>query len=132
MVEVSGKEQPLSEEAEATLLRTAQEALANVRKHAEADRVALTLSYMRERVMLDVRDDGAGFDAEAADSRPGETNGRSGGFGLAGMRERAEQTGGTLTVESAPGEGTTIALELPATGRVAGSEKIAAEARETR
>lgn len=109
-IEVVSEPLPLSPEMEATLLRTAQEALSNVRKHAGASRVALTLSYMGEKVMLDVRDDGSGFDPEAT-GRPGNED--KGGFGLGGMRERVEQAGGTLAVESAPGEGTTIALELP-------------------
>ena len=90
------------------LLRVAQEALANVRKHARAHRVRLTLSYLDDTTLLDVRDDGVGFDPEAP-----ARNGSGGGFGLAGMRERLGAHGGTLTVEAAPGQGTTVAAALP-------------------
>ncbi|MCA1717254.1 MAG: GAF domain-containing sensor histidine kinase [Actinobacteria bacterium] len=111
-VSTTGTPCPLPSEVEAMLFRVAQEALNNVRKHArEASRVALTLSYMGETATLDVRDDGAGFDP-ARES--GKTRDReSGGFGLKGMRERVEGVGGVLSVESAPGEGSTLTVELP-------------------
>ena len=89
----------------------AQEALTNVRKHARANRAALTLSYMNDRVALDARDDGAGFDLGKTDNASGST--RAGGFGLETMRERIERLGGTLSIESALGEGTTLVAELP-------------------
>ena len=109
---VNGEPHRLEPEAEATLLRVAQEALTNVRKHAEATKVALTLTYLDDSVRLDLRDDGAGFDAERTG---GDRNGwKTGGFGLTGMRERLEQHGGTLTIESRPGKGTTIVAALPA------------------
>jgi len=79
-----------------------------VRKHARARRVRLTLSYLDDATLLDVRDDGVGFDPEAPDG-----NGSGGGFGLAGMRERLAAHGGTLTVEATPGQGTTVAAALP-------------------
>jgi signal transduction histidine kinase len=108
---VSGERRRLEPPAEAALLRVAQEALANVRKHARASRVALTLTYLDEAIRLDVRDDGVGFEPELADR---DHHGwQSGGFGLTAMRERLEQYAGTLTVESAPGTGTTIAAALP-------------------
>jgi signal transduction histidine kinase len=89
----------------------AQEALTNVRKHAWANRTALTLSYMHDHVALDTRDDGTGFDP----SKIGDATGSShaGGFGLGTMRERVERLGGTLSIESASGEGTTLVVELP-------------------
>ena len=103
---------PLPSEVEATLFRVAQEALNNARKYAEgASRVALTLSYMGDVVALDARDDGAGFDPAREAKRVRDRE--SGGFGLRGMRERVEGVGGTLSVESAPGEGTTLTVELP-------------------
>jgi signal transduction histidine kinase len=108
---VTGAPRPLPPEVEATLFRVAQEALTNVRKHARADRTALTLSYMHDRVALDTRDDGVGFDPGKAGDVTGST--REGGFGLGTMRERVERLGGTLSIESAPGEGTTLAVELP-------------------
>jgi signal transduction histidine kinase len=91
------------EKVELALLRTAQEALANVGRHAGASRVGLTLSYMDEVVALDVRDDGVGFAPSAA----------AGGFGLTAMRQRVEGLAGTLEVESDPDAGTTIAATVP-------------------
>jgi signal transduction histidine kinase len=105
---VTGTPRPLSPDAEVTLLRVTQEALANVSRHAGAGRVALTLSYMDGEAALDVRDDGVGF-APGADGA-----GPNGGLGLHGMRERVEALGGRLAVESTPGGGTTVAVTVPA------------------
>jgi signal transduction histidine kinase len=105
----TGTPLPLLPEIEATLLRTAQEALANVGKHANAGRVALTLSYMEDLVTLDVRDDGAGFDPAAPLAEEYD-----GGFGLAAMRERLLRIAGTLVVESEPGGGTALSACVPA------------------
>jgi signal transduction histidine kinase len=105
----TGTAHPLLPEIEATLLRTAQEALANVARHAEAGRVALTLSYMEDLVTLDVRDDGAGFDPRAPRSEAYE-----GGYGLRAMRERVQRIAGTLAIESEPGAGTAISACVPA------------------
>jgi len=91
-------------EVEVALLRMAQEALANVAKHASASRVGLTLSYMEDVVTLDVRDDGVGFDLK----RP------SSGFGLSAMRHRVHRLSGALFVESEPGGGTAISARVPA------------------
>ena len=104
---VTGTPRLLSADAEVTLLRVTQEALANVTRHAHAGRVAVTLSYMDGETTLDVRDDGSGF-APGADGA-----GANGGLGLRGMRERIEALGGRLAVESAPGKGTTIAVTVP-------------------
>jgi signal transduction histidine kinase len=104
---VTGTPRPLSADAEVTLLRVTQEALANVTRHAGAGRVAVTLSYMDGEAALDVRDDGAGFVPSA------DGHGPNGGLGLRGMRERVEALGGRLAVESAPGRGTTIAVTVP-------------------
>jgi signal transduction histidine kinase len=104
---VTGTPRPLSPDAEVTLLRVTQEALANVSRHARAGRVALTLSYMDGEAALDVRDDGIGFAPGADGARP------NGGLGLHGMRERVEALGGRLAVESAPGGGTTVAVTVP-------------------
>ncbi len=113
-VTVTGTPAPLRPEAEVTLLRAAQEALTNVRKHARASRVTVTLSYMDDLVVLDVQDDGVGFDPAAeppASSEP--PGGLGGGFGLRAMRERVTRLGGQLLIESAPGEGTTVVVEVP-------------------
>ncbi|MFG3259544.1 sensor histidine kinase [Streptomyces sp. NPDC048172] len=92
--------------AEAALLRIAQGALANVREHAAATRAVMTLTVLDDEVSLDVADDGRGFTPP-----PGAERER--GHGLPAMRIRARQLGGTLTVESAPGEGTVVSAALP-------------------
>lgn len=104
-VTVTGDTRVMRPEAEVALLRTAQEALANVAKHAQdAGRVGLTLTYMDRQVALDVIDDGPGFDPAA----------HTPGFGLIGMRQRIEALAGTLQIESEPGGGTGISACLPA------------------
>lgn len=109
ILDTTGDPRPLLPELEVTLFRVAQEALANVGKHAQAGRVGLTLSYMDDLVVLDVRDDGRGF-APSATAGP-----RAGsGFGLAAMEQRVRRVSGTLTVESAPGEGTALSASVPA------------------
>jgi signal transduction histidine kinase len=105
---VTGTPRPLHPDVEVTLLRSAQEGLANAARHAAAREVTLTLSYLPEVVTLDVHDDGVGFDPQQTASGDG------GGLGLVGMRERAERLGGSLAVESTPGEGTTLGVTLPA------------------
>jgi len=107
---VTGPARPLPTAIEVALLRVAQEALANVRRHAKAGRVTVTLSYMDDVAVLDVQDDGVGFDVAA--SRPARP-GQDGGFGLEAMRQRATRLGGTLAIESAPGTGTTLVVKLP-------------------
>ncbi|MFB7514821.1 sensor histidine kinase [Streptomyces sp. NPDC056144] len=92
---------------EVALLRIAQSALANTVRHASASRAEITLSFMDASVTLDVVDDGKGF--EPGSVRPSS----EGGFGLPAMRSRAESLGGTFTVESAPGQGTAVAVSLP-------------------
>ncbi len=90
---------------EAEALRIAGEALANARKHAACRAVRVTCAYGRRALRLEVRDDGRGFDPDRAAA--------NGHFGLVGMRERAGAIGARLTVESAPGRGTAVRLELP-------------------
>ncbi|MER8184208.1 sensor histidine kinase [Kitasatospora sp. NPDC094015] len=104
---LDGEPHPLPVEAEVALLRLTQEALGNAVRHAGAGRIAVTLAYLDDEVTLDVFDDGVGFDPQA---RPG---GERRTFGLHGMRERIADLGGSLTVESAPGEGTAVAAALP-------------------
>lgn len=131
---VTGHVRPLHADVEVALLRTAQEGLANAARHAAATEVTVTLSYLGDVVTLDVHDDGRGFatdlpadlpadlaSGQAAErTDPGSPGGAPGGalpgrgLGLLGMRERVERLGGSVAVESAPGEGTTIAVTLPA------------------
>ena len=89
-----------------SLLRVTQEALANIAKHAGASRVIVSLSYLGDTVTLDIDDDGVGFAGRAGPRA-------NGGFGLIGMRKRIASVGGELSVESAPGQGTTIAVSVP-------------------
>ncbi|WP_410595405.1 sensor histidine kinase [Amycolatopsis sp. lyj-23] len=100
--EVDGPLPALGMAGEVVLLRGAQEALNNVRRHAAASAVSVRLSAVDGSVRLSVRDDGAGFDPDHAT-----------GFGLRGMRSRAEQVGGRLSVRSGP-SGTELTLEVPA------------------
>ena len=106
---LAGTPTPLPAAREAALLRIAQSAVANTVRHARAARVEVTLSYMDSEVALDIVDDGVGFEPAAA----GAPTAEDGGFGLATMRARAGALGGRLTVESAPGAGTAIAVLLP-------------------
>lgn len=85
------------------LLRVAQEALANVARHAGAGKVELALAYRGGEASLTVSDDGAGFDPEETPA----------GHGLAGMRERLGRIGGTMVLMSAPGEGTVLVARVP-------------------
>ncbi|MFF4418296.1 sensor histidine kinase [Streptosporangium sp. NPDC001559] len=102
-VEVTGDRIPLSPAIEVTLFRVAQEALTNVAKHAGATRAGLTLSYAGSVVLLDIRDDGTGIH---------DSDGR--GFGLSSMRQRLRGVGGSLEIESTPGEGTAVSATVPA------------------
>ncbi|MFC4117962.1 sensor histidine kinase [Nonomuraea zeae] len=110
-VTTTGTARPMRPEAEVALLRIAQEALANVAKHARATRVGVTLSYMDHEVALDVRDDGSGFDPARLGDGPVAAHL---GFGLVAMRQRMEGLAGTLQVESEPGAGTGISARVPA------------------
>jgi signal transduction histidine kinase/ligand-binding sensor domain-containing protein len=103
---VFGAYRALPAETERELLRVAQEAIHNVKRHAAASVLRVQLEYGPETVALEVRDNGRGGAAEL--TPPG------GHFGLTGMRERAAAIGGTLEVESAAGKGTTVRLRAPA------------------
>jgi signal transduction histidine kinase len=94
----------LEPETEAAVLRVAQEALHNAVRHAAAEAVAVRLGREGGRVVLEVRDDGTGFDTAAASGR---------GLGIASMGDRAQALGGSVLVESEPGRGTLVRLELP-------------------
>ncbi|KAB8193635.1 sensor histidine kinase [Nonomuraea phyllanthi] len=102
-LEITGTPVALAADVEAALFRVAQEALANVAKHARATRTGLTLSYTDETILLDIRDNGTGFTPQ----EPGD------GFGLDGMRQRVRGVGGTLDIESEPGGGTAVAAAVP-------------------
>jgi signal transduction histidine kinase len=90
---------------EQALYRIAQEALNNTLKHARARRVSVTLRHMGARVVLELSDDGAGFDPAAAS--------QAGRLGLRGIAERVAQLDGRVQIDSAPGKGTRLRVELP-------------------
>ena len=104
-VKILGTPRELPADVQVVLLRAAQEAMANIRKHAAASAscVQVRLGYRTHSVLLEVQDDGPGFTEE----------GGAASFGLRGMRSRVEQVSGILEVESAPGAGTTVRLEIP-------------------
>ncbi|GAA2187805.1 sensor histidine kinase [Leucobacter alluvii] len=120
----------LSTEVEVALLRTAQSALANVRLHADASRVVMSLIDSGSTVRLDLIDDGAGFDVHAWEQgiEPGP---EASSYGLRFMRARLRELGGGLDIESSPGEGTAISVHLPihhiTTTQASGSEPTAEE-----
>ena len=105
-LEVKGKPARLEPEVETALFRIAQEALTNVARHARATGVDIVLSFGHDRVTLDVKDDGIGFDADASPVAPTSV-------GLIGMRERVQLVGGVLAVNSKPGKGTRITVTVP-------------------
>ncbi|MET8571291.1 sensor histidine kinase [Streptomyces sp. NPDC004783] len=108
-VDDGGRAPLLPDRVQSALLRIAQGALANVREHAGASTAALTLTLLDDQAVLDVSDDGHGFDPQALPGTPSGVR----GHGLPAMRARLRGLGGTLTVESAPGEGTVLSAAVP-------------------
>jgi ligand-binding sensor domain-containing protein/signal transduction histidine kinase len=104
-VEVSGSFRPLNRLIEDNLLRVGQEAINNAVKHAQAQRIFVNLVFDAKRLQLSVRDDGRGFDYQAGKA--------SNHFGLVGMRERAAQIGGTLSIHTGNGAGTEVVVNVP-------------------
>lgn len=109
-VQVSGEEQELPEAIAAALLRIGQSAIANAVEHSRGHRASATLTYMDDEVVLDVVDDGTGFDPSQVRSDD------NGGYGLSVMRARAHALGGRLSVESRQGAGTAVAATFPLDG----------------
>jgi signal transduction histidine kinase len=107
---VTGNPSSIHPEVEVTMLRLLQEGLSNVAKHSQANQVMVTLSYMDDQVALDIHDNGIGFDPEPQSLPRAPIQRR---FGLQTMRERVEQIGGQMIIESHPGEGTTLAFQVP-------------------
>ncbi|MET7327516.1 sensor histidine kinase [Nonomuraea sp. NPDC005650] len=103
-VSIQGEEEPLPMPVNVVLLRTAQEAIANVRKHARrAQTVDVVVTFEQDAVRLLVRDDGEGFAQDGVRE----------GYGLRGMRARVAEIDGTVTVGSRPGEGTFVEVSVP-------------------
>jgi len=108
-VEVRGRERRFPPDVEGALYRIAQEALHNVAKHAQAQRGQVTFDVQPDRVIVEIEDDGRGFDVERALETPR-------GLGLRHLRERVEELGGSFSLESAPGAGTRLRAVLPLAG----------------
>lgn len=106
-VDVCGEVRPLSPVVEDTILRIAQESATNAVKHGAVSVIGITVRFHSDAVELIVTDAGGGFDVDSA------FRAYTGRWGLLGMRERAHRVGGTLTVESTSGQGTTVRLEVP-------------------
>lgn len=115
---------PLPTPVETALLRIAQSALGNTTRHAHAGRAAVTLTIIETAVSLDIVDDGEGFDVSGVLAHP-TVPGADGGFGLTSMRSRAAELGGTMTVESAPGQGTAVAITVDVAALAEPAERAA-------
>jgi signal transduction histidine kinase len=114
-VHMNGSDLRLSQEVETAIYRIVQEALTNVMKHSQAKNVSIVVDHKPTRLRLVVEDDGIGFDPDAAIAPDGEND--SGPFrprlGLSGIRERLALINGSLAVESTPGAGTTLFIQVP-------------------
>jgi len=108
-LEVAGRPRRFAPVIENNLLRVGQEAITNAARHAGATQLTVALDFGEKQFRLSVSDDGAGFDP----ANPPRT---TGGFGLVGMRERASELKGELTIRSASGRGTEITLTVPLSG----------------
>lgn len=102
--EVTGEIERISGDMETAVYRIVQEALTNIIRHAQATRIDVLLKRRDGSLIVIVEDNGVGFDPKVQ---------HSGHLGMVGMQERATMLGGTLTIESVPGSGTTIFLEVP-------------------
>ena len=101
--EVVGVPRALSSETDRQLFRICQEAFTNAQRHSEASNIAIVLTFAERSVLLKISDDGRGFSPLQANDM---------GFGLSGMKKRAERIGALLTIQSNGSDGTTIFLEL--------------------
>jgi len=103
---VEGKERKMDEQKKVILFRILQESLQNIIKHAQASEVEILFNYMEDYLKTSIKDNGKGFDVENASRERA-------GIGLENIRTRAALTGGSSILESRPGEGTTITIEMP-------------------
>ena len=111
---VSGPIRPLAAAVQSNLIRIAQEAAANTLRHAQATRLRLELAFEDQGVRLVITDDGIGFDVAARQGKQGQ-------FGLCSMRERAQQIGATLNIDSQPDAGARVFLWIPASAENRGA-----------
>jgi signal transduction histidine kinase len=108
-LKVVGEERRFSPEAESLLFRIVQEALNNIRRHAQASEARVMIEFAKDRIKVTISDNGRGFELSGRiDDLP-----RSGKLGLTGMQERARLLGGTIEVQSRLGKGTTLIVEIP-------------------
>ena len=107
---VQGEERRLAPQSELALFRIIQEAWSNIRRHARAAHLDVAFRYTPDGLLVTIADDGVGF------TPPHDRDAPDGHWGVRGMRERAELTGGQLTVASAPGQGTTLTVRIPYPG----------------
>jgi two-component system sensor histidine kinase UhpB len=107
--ETQGLDERLAPELETTLFRVVQEALTNVARHAQASLVRLRLQHQESTVLAFIEDDGQGFDVVKVVNGKAEIN----GTGLLGMRERVTLLGGRFNIQSRPGHGTQLFIEIP-------------------
>ncbi len=117
-LETAGIERRLPPEMETALFRVVQEAVTNIARHAEAENVVISLAFSQAAVVIEVEDDGKGFDLTAIS----RTADRGRGLGLMGMRERVALFSGVLTVETSPGAGTQLRIEVPLEGTKNGQD----------
>lgn len=111
---VAGTERAVSDAISYALQRVVQEALTNIQKHADARSIYVTLTFFGSEIGVDIVDDGVGFTpTDTPTSEPDSLEAGSGGFGLRAMIWRIHALGGTLTIESRPGDGTVIAAVVP-------------------
>ncbi len=108
-IEVTGEERKLPPQVEIAVFRIAQEAITNIIKHAEAQNVIIGVEFKDSALGIEVEDDGKGFDVSAVSRRADKAQ----GLGLVGMEERVTLIGGKLNIESQPGSGTHITVEVP-------------------
>lgn len=111
---ISGDPLALEAAQGVALLRAGQASLSNVAKHAQATMAVITVTYTDDQVLLDIVDDGVGFDSSAISTDVPRADGT--GFGLLSVRERIAALAGEFTIESSPGEGTAVSIRLPLTG----------------
>jgi len=112
---VTGDKVSLPTSTEVALVRIVQSGLANITSHADAAHARITLTYLADQVLLDIHDDGRGFDPDAITpvTTSDDDGGVGTGFGLVAMRQRLGLLGGSLTVDSEPGTGTILAAQIP-------------------
>jgi signal transduction histidine kinase len=123
-IQTFGRDHPLPPDVAAVLYRLVQEGLTNVLKHARASKVSIVLEKKPEGLALVLEDDGIGFDPESV-GRNVSGAGQTSGLGLSGMKERVALLGGTIAVESAPGKGSTIFVQIPLDVQIEVQETVA-------